>query len=373
MGDEHTQKRLAVSLFSGAGGMDIGFARAGFESLVACEIDADACESFNKNLHLVGHRGNAITPTSVRDIDLSRVPEDIDIVYGGPPCQGFSVAGKMDPDDERSDLIHAFFDTVDELKPRSFVCENVKALAISDRWAAVRKKIFDRTNPRYSVALVVLTATDFGVPQNRERMFLIGVRRDLYDAGGDALMTDVQQRLDSQRAAPPTVAEIVRSLGAAGSASNPVTCTAKVAFAKSPILRKSPYAGMLFNGAGRPIRSEGFSSTLPASMGGNKTPIVDEAEILQGKPSLIEAYHAKLLKGCKAKPGEAPKRLRRLTIKECARIQTFPDEYNFHGKKSSVYRQIGNAVPCKLAEAVARSVDGILSEAEASRDSQDAA
>ena len=360
--------RLAVSLFSGAGGMDVGFARAGFQSVIACELDPAACETFNQNLHLVGHRGNAITPTSVLEVDLSKVPTDLDIVYGGPPCQGFSVAGKMDPNDERSTLIHAFFDVVDATKPRAFVCENVKALAISERWEEVRAALFTRTERNYSVALVVLGATDFGVPQNRERMFLIGIRRDLYDAGTGALKKEIEDRLEAYHATPETVADIIRDLGPAGTKENPLTCTAKVAFAKAPIMRRSPYAGMLFNGAGRPIPSGGYSSTLPASMGGNKTPIVDEGEILNGLPSLIEEYHGSLMAGGCAQPGDAPKRLRRLTIKECMRIQTFPDDYKFAGRKSAVYRQIGNAVPCRLAEVVAHSIDGILTAAETAKD-----
>ena len=360
---ESFSNRTAVSLFSGAGGMDVGFASAGFQSVVACEIDAIACETFNQNLHLVGHSGNGIEPTSIEKIDLSKVPEDLDLVYGGPPCQGFSVAGKMDPKDSRSELIHSFFDVVDTTKPRAFVCENVKALAISRRWQAVRQILFDRTQADYSVALVVLTATDFGVPQKRERMFLIGIRRDLYDSEPNNLFKDINDRLSFHKEAPETVADIVRDLGPAGTDRNPLTCSAKVVFAKVPILRRSPYAGMLFNGAGRPIPSDRFSSTLPASMGGNKTPIVDEWEILQGSPSLIEEYHLKLMSGGKAKLGAAHKRLRRLTIKECMRIQTFPDQYHFAGRKSTVYRQIGNAVPCKLAEAVARTVDGILNTA----------
>jgi len=357
--------RLAVSLFSGAGGMDVGFARAGFQSVIACELDPGACETFNQNIHHTGHRGNRITPTSVTDIDLSKVPGNLDIVYGGPPCQGFSVAGKMDPNDERSKLIHAFFDVVEATKPRAFVCENVKALGISERWEDVRKALVNRTKSEYSVALIVLNATDFGVPQKRERMFLIGIRRDLYDAGTDALKKDIEGHLETHRAIPETVADIIRDLGPAGTKTNPHTCTAKVAFAKAPILRRSPYAGMLFNGAGRPILSNGYSSTLPASMGGNKTPIVDEGEILKGLPSHIEEYHKSLMAGGDAKPGEAPKRLRRLTIKECMRIQTFPDDYTFVGRKSAVYRQIGNAVPCRLAEVVALTVDGILNTAEA--------
>lgn len=359
-----SEYRTAVSLFSGAGGMDVGFARAGFRSVVACEIDQDACETFNANLHLVGHLGNTISPTSVLDVDLSRAPEDLDIVFGGPPCQGFSVAGKMDPNDERSRLIHAFFDVVERVKPKAFVCENVKALAVSNRWSGIREMLFDRSRRDYSVALIVLGAADFGVCQNRERMFLIGVRRDVYPHGEQALEKDMRLRLKDHETVPPTVADIVREFGPAGTDENPLTCTAKVMFARSPILRRSPYAGMLFNGAGRPIPADGVSSTLPASMGGNKTPIVDEGQIFDGLQSYVEEYHTQLMDGGSARSGEAPSRLRRLTVRECMRIQTFPDEYVFHGRKSSIYRQIGNAVPCRLAEVVARSVDGILAASE---------
>lgn len=363
MFDTNTQ-RSAVSLFSGAGGMDVGFARAGFQSSLACELDRDACETFNLNLHVVGHLKNKISPTSVTDIDLNEVPSDVDVVFGGPPCQGFSVAGKMDPGDQRSELIYSFFDVVDAVKPRGFVCENVKSLAISGRWEEVRKRIISRGRKNYRVALVVLNASGFGVPQSRERMFLVGIHKDIYQGTDKALDQEFLRELGMHRRLAPTVADIVRSLGRAGTRQNPQTCSAKITYAKSPILRRSPYAGMLFNGAGRPLPMDGYATTLPASMGGNKTPIVDEDEVFKGAKSFIEAYHERLIDGGTARLGNAPSRLRRLTIRECMAIQTFPTEYQFFGKKSSVYRQIGNAVPCNLAEAVARSFGAVLEKHE---------
>ncbi len=356
---------MAISLFSGAGGMDVGFARAGFRSLFACEYDRDACETLNLNLHAIGHIGNRIDPTSIRDLDLGELPKGVDVVFGGPPCQGFSVAGKMDPKDDRSQLIHSFFDAVDASSPRGFVCENVKALAVSARWEAVRTRLFERSRGRYRVALVVLNATNFGVPQNRERMFLVGLRKDIYSGSDDQLHASLLEALSEHHAEPPTVAEVVTRLGRAGSAENPKTCTAKISFAKAPVLRKSPYAGMLFNGAGRPLPSKGFASTLPASMGGNKTPIVDEEEIFEDMPSFVADYHRELMNGRSPRMGDAPQRLRRLTIKECMEIQTFPDSYQFAGRKSAVYRQIGNAVPCTLAQAVAASFLTVLGACEA--------
>lgn len=356
--------RSAISLFSGAGGMDVGFAKAGFRTLLACELDRDACETFNSNLHLVGHTGNRIEPTSVTDMDLAAVPKNVDVVFGGPPCQGFSVAGKMDPNDERSKLIHSFFDVVDAAKPRGFVCENVKNLAVSSRWSDVRDEIIARAKKGYRVALILLNATDFGVPQIRQRMFLVGIRKDQYSGSDGSLYNEMARALAASHRQAPTVADVVKSLGRAGTDQNPLTCTAKISFAKAPVMRKSPYAGMLFNGAGRPLSAAGWATTLPASMGGNKTPIIDEREIFEGVDSFVEAYHRELMNGASAKRGDAPKNLRRLTIKECMAIQTFPAEYQFKGSKSAIYRQIGNAVPCDLAEAVARAFDKILARSE---------
>jgi DNA (cytosine-5)-methyltransferase 1 len=266
----------------------------------------------------------------------------------------------MDPDDERSQLIHSFFDVVDSLQPKAFVCENVKALAILSKWQVVRDALLVRSRKSYRVALIILNATDYGVPQIRERMFLIGVHRDVFAGSNVDLQGVIEAGLLAQIRKPRTVADIIRGLGRAGTSGNSRTCAAKITFALSPIMRKSPYAGMMFNGAGRPLPPKKWATTLPASMGGNKTPIVDEAEIFDGEESYIEAYHSHLMAGGVPRLGEAPKHLRRLTIDECIAIQTFPESYKLAGSKSAQYRQLGNAVPPMLAEAVARAVAGAL-------------
>jgi DNA (cytosine-5)-methyltransferase 1 len=351
-----TNAYSAVSLFSGAGGMDVGFAKAGFDIVLANDVDKDACETYRRN-----HDGRMLEG-SLLNFNVKQEVGDrqVDLVFGGPPCQGFSVAGKMDPNDLRSQLIHSFFDVVDDLSPKAFVCENVKALAVLSKWQGVRAELLERSRKNYRVALVVLNATMFGVPQMRERMFIIGLHKDTFDGTDDDLLALLNENLSLERQTPKTVGEVVRNLGKAGSKTNSRTCAAKITFAKSPILRRSPYAGMLFNGAGRPLPSKGWATTLPASMGGNKTPIVDEAEIFEGKDSFIEEYHAKVFGGGKGKLGEAPKRLRRLTIDECIAIQTFPAKYDLAGSKSAQYRQLGNAVPPLLAESVAAALTRIL-------------
>lgn len=348
--------RSALSLFSGAGGMDVGFMRAGFKVVFANEIDSDASQTYRNNLGDEMHEGD------LRDfMPTLHCHRGVDLLFGGPPCQGFSVAGRMDPDDARSDLLFSFFDAVDAIRPLAFVCENVKALAVLTRWENVRQKMQGRVSRDYDVSLKVLNAADFGVPQARERMFFVGVRKEV-GIGQENLDRRLRMGLDAAIRSARSVGEIVRSLGPAGSPKNTRVCNARIFYALNPILRQSPYAGMLFNGAGRPTRSAGVCLTLPASMGGNKTPIVDEAEIFACAPSYVEEYHRSLTNGAPSKRGEAPGFLRRLTIDEAIAIQTFPKDYSFAGSNSSIYKQIGNAVPCDLAETVAKVVRNIAFE-----------
>ena len=345
----------AISLFSGAGGMDVGVIRAGYRVILANDIDHDACETYKLN------HGPVIVEGSILNlIPMLNRMEGVDLVFGGPPCQGFSVAGKMNPDDPRSALIRSFFDVVDTVRPKAFICENVKALAVLGKWEEIRKQLLERANKNYRAALIVLNASDFGVPQNRERMFIVGIRNDVYSKSRAEFSAEFSDAVGKLKKKPLTVADVVRSLGRAGSSSNARTCNAKITFAKAPVMRASPYAGMLFNGAGRPLPSDGVAATLAASMGGNKTPIVDEEAIFSGSPEFVVGYHQRLSNGSKSAKGEAPSRLRRLTVDECLAIQTFPADYKLSGSRSAMYRQIGNAVPCELAHAVTRALKQII-------------
>lgn len=341
----------AVSLFTGAGGMDIGFERAGVKTVFANELMKEAAETYNAN-----HPGNVMVNDDINNvIDLLEEFEGVDFVFGGPPCQGFSVAGKMDPDDERSKLIFTFLDVVEKVQPKAFVMENVKALGILEKWEPIRKKYLERAQCLgYNCIPIILNATEYGVSQKRERVFFIGIRgnRDPF------FEYHMRNLIEQQKQKAPVVKELLKSLGRAGTKMNPDTCTAKITFATRPIMRKSPYAGMYFNGQGRPIDVNGYANTLPASMGGNKTPFIDE-EYLYGEAESdwVVEYHKGLMDGTIVPEfKDAPERLRRITINEAARIQSFPDDYVFCGNKGKIYTQIGNAVPCKLAEVVAKAV-----------------
>lgn len=347
--------RKAVSLFTGAGGMDVGFTKAGFEPVWANEILKDACDTYALN-----HEG-IIKCGDIRDyLDEVSTLKDVELVFGGPPCQGFSVAGKMDPNDERSKMIFSFFDVVERARPKAFVLENVKALGVLSKWSAVRDQMFQRAwDLGYDyVDLIVLNATHYGVPQKRERMFLIGIKgaRNLQGKGGIAHFLKKYQK----QASP--VGEFFKKLGHAGSEKNSSICNAKITLAKDPILRASAYSGMLFNGAGRPIDANGYSNTLPASMGGNKTPIIDEEQVFNGGDSWVETYHKLVMEGKRPDDITPPAHLRRITVEEAAMIQTFPEDYKFAGRQSMKYLQIGNAVPCDLAYAVASALQDALDD-----------
>lgn len=343
--------KKAISLFSGAGGMDVGFGQAGFDIIWANELVRHAADTYEVN-----HPTTLLHIGDVNDAldELPRV-QDLDCVFGGPPCQGFSVAGKMDANDSRSRLVFSFMEVVERTQPQAFVLENVKALATLAKFSIVRDELLRRAHRAgYEAQMYVLNARDFGVPQSRERVFFIAFKASLgirFHAG----------YFDRHRAVAPTLREVFEAIGRPGTDNNPLTCAARITLAEKPVLRKSPYAGMLFNGLGRPINPDGVSCTLPASMGGNKTPIVDDNQMYEDGESWIEKYHARLLAG--GEPlgmNDCPPYLRRLTITEAKAIQSFPKDYIFRGPKGAIYAQIGNAVPCGLARAVAEAVSQAL-------------
>lgn len=338
----------AVSLYSGAGGLDLGFARAGFDVEWAIDSDAFAVDTYNANL-----KSRAICG------DVLRIapPSDLrpDILFGGPPCQGFSVIGRMDPSDPRSMHVEHFLDVVEETEPRAFVMENVKALAVAHRWGHVRERLERRAEALgYNHKLFILNAADYGVPQTRERMFLVGLKdavplRPRPTSAGD----------------PPTVGEALRRLPRVGESGNDGVCAARVIPARVPVMRPTAYRGsLMFNGSGRPLKLDGPAKTLPASMGGNATPIIDQEQLEHGADPWVVWYHERLRKG--GRPlRRAPRRMRRITVQEAAALQTFPLGWEFAGPQVAQFRQVGNAVPPRLGCAVARSVRRALLQADA--------
>lgn len=341
-----------VSLFSGAGGLDIGFKKAGFDIIWANDYDKDACESYKLNIGPHIRCGDIFTLKN----ELKNLNLKIDLLIGGPPCQGFSVAGKMDPGDPRSKHVWTYLDILKTLSPRAFVMENVKALGKLEKWAPIKQQLLKEMRKLgYSVNYAIVNASEFNVPQARERVLFIGFKTK------ENIIPDLMKMLNPYRKKAQTVREALSVLDKAGTGNNISLCKAKITLTNHPILRKSPFAGMLFNGLGRPVKLEGYCSTLPASMGGNKTPIIDEEELYNHKTGWIQGYHSGIIsKTITPKYGIAPSRLRRMTIEEAAAIQTFPSQYIFYGTQSSKFKQIGNAVPCNLAFQVAQMLRDYL-------------
>ena len=171
-----------VSLYSGAGGLDLGFVAAGFEPIFANDINADATATYCEAMEIVSRREgfncvHEVVTGDIRQVETLPAKGSADLVVGGPPCQGFSVAGKMDPNDPRSRHVFDFLGMVERVQPKAFVMENVKALAKNKRWAGtiadIRKKAEEIG---YKTYLKVLNSSDYGVPQARERMFLVGFK-----------------------------------------------------------------------------------------------------------------------------------------------------------------------------------------------------
>jgi DNA (cytosine-5)-methyltransferase 1 len=335
-----------VSLYTGCGGLDLGFHDAGFTTTWANDIDPFALETYTNELE---RRGFLVPEIQCGDVSRVNLPNrgSADVVIGGPPCQGFSVAGRMDPNDPRSRQVWEFFRVVEHICPRAFVMENVKALAFNTRWAGTMEALQAKGEKLgYQTRLLILNAADYGVAQLRERMFLVGIQ--------DGVMPKPVSSGNRK-----TVRMALTNLPAYGEIGNHSVCKAIVTAAKIPILRRSPFAGMLFNGQGRPMDLEAPSLTLPASMGGNRTPIIDQQSLAENVEPWAVGYHKKLMAGGKTVT-KVPKYLRRLTVEEAACLQGFPIGMSFAGSQCTKFRQIGNSVPPALGEVVGRVLRNVL-------------
>jgi len=321
-----TKNLTAIDLFSGAGGLSLGLDSAGWDVKAALEFNETAIETHALNMPGVEHLCE-----DVRTVNFKQF-KGIDLVAGGPPCQPFSVSGKQLGSNDTRDMIPEFIRAVKEAKPKAFLMENVAGLTTQKFMPYLEAQLEELSKLKYNIKWVVLNAADYGVPQKRLRLFIIGTAKSYdFDFPNPTHGTDETPYITVKEALKGTPRDTPN--------------TAKVVYAKNPILRKSPFAGMLLNGKGRPLNMNGVSHTIPATAGGNRTHILDPKGVLK-------KYHVHLLKGGKPRTGEV-EGCKRLTVKQSARLQTFPDWFEFTGRRSQQYTQIGNAVPPTLASAVA--------------------
>lgn len=316
----------AIDLFAGAGGLSLGLKASGIRSVMAVEIMADAAATY------AAHSPDVeLWRKDIRAIDF-KPWRGVDIVVGGPPCQPFSIGGLRRGSSDQRDFIPEFVRAVLEVRPRAFIMENVPGLASFGPYLqsalAPLRGLFRVSPPQ------IVNAADYGVPQSRRRLIIIGTRdSDEFQlspiTGRRAVAGDV---LRAEPRGEPN--------------------KSKVIYAKRPDLRPNPYQGHLFNGGGRAIELDKPSPTILAAAGGNKTHFLDLAD-------QIPAYHRHLLAGGEPRTGELIG-ARRLTVLESAALQSFPEQIVFAGSRSSQYTQVGNAVPPKLGEAIGNQLMELL-------------
>lgn len=296
-----------VSLFSGAGGLDLGFVQAGHTIVWANDLYSDAVQTYRHNL------GNHIVEQDIKLISSNDIP-DCDIVIGGFPCQGFSVANtKRNTQDTRNELYKELLRVIRDKQPMFFLAENVKGIMSLDNGRAFQMIINDFSALNYNVQYRLLNAADFGVPQTRERVIIVGVRNDIDFHFHYPEPTNSKDGTGGL----PRWKSVIEAIGNFPDPDTPNT------------LLNHTYSKYKLNFNGyighRPIDPDKPSPTITAR-GDNKGGVV------------IHPH---------------PNGLRRMTCREIATIQGFPMDFEFIGNNSSIYRQIGNAVPVRLAYCVA--------------------
>jgi DNA (cytosine-5)-methyltransferase 1 len=321
----------AIDLFAGAGGLSLGLEAAGFCSSAAVDADADACATYRSQ-----HPGTKVVEGDIAGVDLRQWRGSVALVAGGPPCQPFSVGGKRLAASDPRNGLPQFVRAVADIRPGAFLLENVAGLALAGKRTYLSGVLSQLQALGYTLSWQVVQAADYGVPQQRRRLFVVG---------------STSQRF---RFPPPTHgASAPRpwvSTGSVVDLEEPrgEPNSAIVTYARRPSLRPGAYHGHLYNGGGRPIELARPAPTMLASMGGNKTPWLDTLGV-------VPQYHAHLLAGGQPRQGLVPG-ARRITLVEAAILQSFPAGTRFAGRRSSQYRQVGNAVPPLLAEHLGRAL-----------------
>tara|TARA_Y100000310_G_scaffold324189_1_gene385745 strand:- start:4384 stop:5430 length:1047 start_codon:yes stop_codon:yes gene_type:complete len=318
----------ALDLFSAAGGLTLGLKRAGIEPVAAVEMNAAAARTYAQHTrcdHFV---------QDVREVDFSPYRNRIDLVYGGPPCQPWSTGGLRKGNSDSRDMIPAFIDVLRAVNPPFFLMENVPGLAVRSRLHYLERILAEFRLLGFEVSWGILNAADYGVPQKRKRLFVLGGREH-------------RIRLPAPTHGDGTGCPRVATSAVIGLAPMGEAPTCPVKYARSPDLRRSPFAGHVYNGGGRPIDLAAPCHTILASAGGNKTHWVDTEDVA------VE-YHSHLMNGGAPREGVVPG-ARRLSVEESAAIQTFPPDLEFSGSRSATYKQVGDAVPPVLAAAIGRA------------------
>lgn len=304
-------KYTAVSLFCGAGGLDIGFEQAGIHTIWANDFNQDACDT-----HKLWSTAKVVCG-DIGKIDKTNIPT-ADVMLGGFPCQGFSLSGPRKLDDSRNTLYKHYVEIVKQKQPKVFVGENVKGLLSMGNGEIIDAIVDAFANCGYDVFYELVNAKNYGVPQDRERVIITGFRHDMNVHHFKLLPFNGNQTvlLDAIGSLPPPAPEDV--------------CQEAYSSRYMSRNRKRDWNTVSF--------------TIPA--------MAKQVALHPSSPDMIKLEKDLWIFGEGA--------TRRLSWQEAAAIQTFPAEMKFCGNLTSKYKQIGNAVPVKLAYHVAKSIIPIL-------------
>jgi len=293
-----------ISLFAGAGGLDLGFIKSGHDVVWANDNDKDACEAYRYNI------GDHIVCDDISNIQLQDIP-NTDVVIGGFPCQGFSLANKTrSVKDERNKLYKEFVRIVEGKRPKYFIAENVRGILSLEKGAALKAIINDFESLGYNVQYQLFNTANFGVPQTRQRVIIVGTKKGIEPIYQYPLPTHEKENWI-------TIAQALSSVP------EPDDDTSIL----NHIYSKYKITNRNFTGH-RKTDPEKPSPTILAR--GN------------GKGGVCAIQH--------------PRNHRRMSVRESAIIQTFPDDFQFFGTMGSMYRQVGNAVPVLFAKHLGKSL-----------------
>ncbi|MDP2137722.1 MAG: DNA (cytosine-5-)-methyltransferase [Candidatus Didemnitutus sp.] len=369
----------SIELFSGAGGLAMGLERAGFETVALFERDANACATLRLNRPAWN-----LIEGDVRNVDFTR-HGPVDLVAGGPPCQPFSMGGKARGHGDYRDMFPQAVRAVRELRPRAFIFENVRGLlraAFADYVEFIRLQLTypafpvsgnvdwqtnlhrlqrhhtSKDRPEelvYQVTINLADAADYGVPQRRHRVFFVGFRRDLNAGWSFPSPTHTQDDLIRAKYVSRDYWDEHRNSGLTISA--PAKLQRKIESLRTGELTSVTRRWRTVRDALRGLPPPSLSNALPnhrfqsgarSYLGHTGSPLDEPAKALKAGDHGVPGGENMLR--------HADESVRYFTIRESARIQTFPDDYVFPGSWTESMRQLGNAVPVVLAQAVATSV-----------------
>jgi DNA (cytosine-5)-methyltransferase 1 len=366
-------KKKAISLFAGAGGLDIGIKRAGFDVKLAVEIEPTYCETLQTNFpYLMVKQGNVMDYSRERIYEEAGLSDgdEIDLFIGGSPCQSFSTAGKRQAfEDQRGQAMLKFADLVQEVQPKVFLLENVRGLLSSalkhvpltergkrplepdEQQGSAFRHILEHFG-NYEVSVKLLNAADYGVGQTRERVFIVGVRSDLNTKFNFPEPTHNKNGTDGKKTWR-TIGEILNELQ--------VEKHHHVKYSADRLkwMKMIPKGG----GNWRDLRPFGEDAVREAmggayESGGGKVGFFRRIDVKKPAPTLLTSPAQK-----STNLGH-PYHDRPLSLEEYLAIQEFPEGYYVAGTLTQQYTQIGNAVPTRLAQVLGESIHQMLNSIE---------